>query len=170
MYSPFVSDALADERGYFKETFSDKYAALGLSDVFVQDNVSRSSRGVLRGMHYDFGLSKLVQCLVGSIYDVIVDVREESPTYLEWEGFELSEENHRQLYVPRGFAHGFLAVSDEVVVRRTNRANTTIAAHERGLAWDDPAIGIRWPLAGDMLLSRKIGPGRTLERHKIYEA
>src|SRR5208282_5962605 len=105
-------EAFVDERGYFKETYSrDNYVAAGLSDTFVQDNVSRSRRGVLRGLHYDMRLSKLVQCLLGEIFDVIVDAREGSPTYLRWEGFELTEDNHRQIYVPRGFAHGFLALS-----------------------------------------------------------
>ena len=148
-------DVFADERGYFKETYSrDKYVAAGISDTFVQDNVSRSRGGVVRGMHYDLRVSKLVQCLVGAIYDVIVDAREGSPTYLEWEGFELTEDNHRQVYVPRGFAHGFLALSDPVFVSYKQSAHFD-PAHERGLLWNDPAIGIEWPLTADPILSAK---------------
>jgi len=148
-------DVFADERGYFKETFSrDKYLAVGLTDTFVQDNVSRSQRDVLRGMHYDMRLSKLVQCLAGKIFDVIVDAREDSPSYLQWEGFELTEDNHRQIYVPRGFAHGFLALSDRVIVSYKQSEHFD-AKHERGLAWDDPAIAIDWPLDGQPILSSK---------------
>jgi len=151
----FEPDVFQDERGYFKETFSKgKYAELGLSDVFVQDNVSRSRRNVVRGMHYDLRVSKFVQCLVGEIYDVIVDAREESSTYLQWEGYSLSESNHRQLYVPKGFAHGFLALSENVIVAYKQSEHYD-AAHERGLAWDDPAIGIEWPLAGEPIVSGK---------------
>lgn len=144
-----------DERGFFKETYSfNKYVALGLDDVFVQDNISRSQRNVIRGMHYDVRVSKLVQCLVGKIFDVIVDARDTSPTYLQWEGYELTEDNHRQIYVPRGFAHGFLALSDEVVVSYKQSEHFD-PAHECGLAWDDPAIGIVWPLEGTPIVSGK---------------
>lgn len=148
-------DVFDDERGYFKETYShDKYVAAGLTDTFVQDNVSRSHRNVVRGMHYDLRLSKLVQCLAGKIFDVIVDAREDSPTYLQWEGFELTADNHRQIYVPRGFAHGFLALSEGAIVSYKQSAHFD-PRHERGLAWDDPAIGIGWPLAGPPILSEK---------------
>jgi len=151
----FEPDVFKDERGYFKETFSvDKYKSLGLEDVFVQDNVSRSHRNVLRGMHYDLRLSKMVQCLSGKIFDVIVDAREESPTYLQWEGYELTGENHLQLYVPKGFAHGFLALSDEAIVSYKQSEHFD-PKHERGLAWDDPAIAIAWPLDGEPILSGK---------------
>ena len=151
----FVPDVFTDERGYFKETYSRrKYEACGLRDVFVQDNVSRSQRNVLRGMHYDLRLAKLVQCIEGTIFDVIADAREGSPTYLQWESFELSEENRRQLYVPAGFAHGFLTLSDEALVsyKQTEHYDP---AHERGLAWDDPALGIVWPLDGTPIVSGK---------------
>jgi dTDP-4-dehydrorhamnose 3,5-epimerase len=151
----FVPDAFVDERGYFKETYAkNKYAELGLSDVFVQDNVSRSHRNVIRGMHYDMRVAKLVQCLMGAIFDVIVDAREDSPTYLQWEGYELTEDSHRQLYVPRGFAHGLLVLSDEVLVsyKQTEHYDP---AHERGLAWNDPTVGIDWPLVGKPILSIK---------------
>lgn len=148
-------DVFGDERGFFKETYSlNKYETAGLADTFVQDNVSRSSRHVLRGMHYDMRVSKLVQCLVGALYDVIVDAREDSPTYLEWEGFELTEDNHRQIYVPRGFAHGFLALTDAVIASYKQSEHFD-PKHERGLAWDDPAIGIVWPLTAPPILSAK---------------
>lgn len=148
-------DVFGDERGFFKETYSrDKYVALGIGDTFVQDNVSRSSRNVLRGMHYDMRLSKLVQCLVGSIYDVIVDAREASPTYLQWEGYELTQDNHRQIYVPRGFAHGFLALSD-VVIASYKQSEHFDPKHERGMAWNDPAVGIKWPISAPPILSPK---------------
>ena len=102
----FVPEVFNDERGFFKETYSTaKYRALGLTDEFVQDSVSFSRRNVIRGLHYDVRMSKLVQVLRGRIFDVIVDLRDGSPTSLRWQGFELSEDNHRQLYVPAGFAH-----------------------------------------------------------------
>ena len=105
-----------DERGFFKETYSaSHYHALGLRDAFVQDNVSLSAKNVIRGLHGDREMSKLVQILRGEVWDVIVDMREDSSTYLRWEGVLLSESNHTQLYVPAGFLHGFLALTDNVV-------------------------------------------------------
>jgi dTDP-4-dehydrorhamnose 3,5-epimerase len=151
----FIPDVYEDERGYFKETFStNKYAALGLADVWVQDSVSRSKRDVIRGMHYDMRMAKLVQVLFGRIFDVIVDVREGSPTYKRWQGFELTADNHHQLYVPRGFAHGFLAQADEVIVHYKMTALYDPAT-EHVLSWRDPAAAIAWPLAGSPILSAK---------------
>lgn len=151
----FEPDVFQDERGYFKEIYSrEKYGALGLHDTFVQDNISRSGRNVIRGMHYDARVAKLVQALMGAIYDVIVDMREGSPTYRQWESFELSETNHRQLYVPAGFAHGFLSLADEVIVSYKQSAAYD-PAHERGVAWDDPGLGIVWPLTGEPIVSAK---------------
>lgn len=151
----YVPDVFPDGRGYFKETFSrNKYAALGMQDEWVQDSVSSSRRNVIRGMHADRRMAKLVQALKGTIYDVIVDLREASPTYKRWEGFTLSEDNHHQLYVPAGFAHGFLAQSDEVVVMYKMSAHYD-PAHEFGIRWNDPGIGIAWPLEGEPLLSPK---------------
>jgi dTDP-4-dehydrorhamnose 3,5-epimerase len=151
----FIPEVYRDQRGYFKETFSTaKYAAVGLHDVWVQDSVSRSHRNVIRGLHYDLRMAKLVQTLVGRIFDVIVDVRPESPTFRRWQGFELSEDNHWQLYVPRGFAHGFLALSDEVIVHYKMSALYDPAS-ERVLSWRDPAVGIAWPLDGEPILSPK---------------
>jgi dTDP-4-dehydrorhamnose 3,5-epimerase len=151
----YVPDVFADVRGYFKETFSRaKYAVLGMHDDWVQDSVSRSQRNVLRGMHVDPRMAKLVQALKGTIYDVIVDLREASPTRARWEGFTLSEDNHHQLYVPAGFAHGFLAQSDEVIVMYKMSAHYD-PAFESGLRWNDPAVGIDWPLDGEPILSAK---------------
>jgi dTDP-4-dehydrorhamnose 3,5-epimerase len=151
----YVPDVFPDARGYFKETYSrDKYAAVGMHDEWVQDSVSRSRRNVIRGMHVDPRMAKLVQALKGAIYDVIVDLRESSPTYKRWEGFELSEDNHRQLYVPRGFAHGFLAQSDEVVVMYKMSALYD-PARESGIRWNDASVGVEWPLDGEPILSSK---------------
>ena len=112
----FVPDVYEDDRGFFKETYStQRYRDLGLNDDFVQDSVSFSTRDVVRGLHYDFKMSKFVQVLRGKIWDVILDIRSGSPTHLRWQGFILSEYNHRQLYIPPGFAHGFVALTDDVV-------------------------------------------------------
>jgi dTDP-4-dehydrorhamnose 3,5-epimerase len=151
----FVPDVFPDARGFFKETYSrDKYAAAGMHDEWVQDSVSRSHRNVLRGMHRDARMAKLVQALKGTIYDVIIDMREGSPTYKRWEAFVLTEENHRQLYVPAGFAHGFLAQSDDVIVMYKMSAHYD-PAFESGVRWDDPTVGIAWPLTGAPVLSAK---------------
>ena len=151
----FIPDVYPDARGYFKESFSQsKYAALGLHDVWLQDSVSRSKRNVIRGMHYDMRMAKFVQVLQGRIYDVIVDVRPDSPTYKRWQGFELTADNHHQLYVPRGFAHGFLAQSDDVIVLYKLRADSD-PPHEGVLSWRDPQVAIEWPLEGEPILSPK---------------
>ena len=136
-----------DERGFFQETYrADAYAALGIAHAFVQDNHSRSRRGVVRGMHFQLppGQAKLVRCGRGEILDVIVDIRRGSPTYGQWEGHVLSDENHHQLYVPVGFAHGFCVTSDEadVIYKCSSYYDP---ATERGIAFDDPDIGIGWP-------------------------
>lgn len=151
----FIPDVYHDARGYFKESFStDKYAALGLHDVWVQDSVSRSKRNVIRGMHYDVRMAKFVQVLLGRIFDVIVDVRDGSSTYKRWQGFELSADNHHQLYVPAGFAHGFLAQSEDVIVHYKMSALYDPST-ERVLGWRDREVGIAWPLEGDPILSPK---------------
>ncbi len=151
----YVPDVYFDARGYFKETYSrNKYARAGMHDDWVQDSVSRSSRNVLRGMHIDPRMAKLVQALKGTIFDVIVDMRAGSPTFRRWEGFVLSEDNHHQLYVPKGFAHGFLAQSDEAVVMYKMSAHYD-PAFESGVRWNDPTVGIEWPLDGVPLVSSK---------------
>ena len=151
----YVPDVFEDDRGYFKETFSrDKYRAVGLDVDFVQDSVSWSSRNVIRGLHYDLRMIKFVQCVRGRVFDVIVDMREGSPTYRKWEGFLLSAQNHRQLFVPAGFAHGFLALEDDVLFTYKQTAHFD-PAQERAVNWCDPAIGVQWPLAGEPRVSRK---------------
>ena len=151
----FIPDVYPDARGYFKESFSQsKYAALGLHDVWLQDSVSRSKRNVIRGMHYDMRMAKFVQVLLGNIFDVIVDVREGSPTYKRWQGFELTADNHHQLYVPKGFAHGFLAQSDDVIVHYKMSAEYD-PRHEGVLSWRDAQTAIVWPLEGTPILSAK---------------
>lgn len=143
-----VPDVHSDRRGFFKEVFSQsKYAQLGIRGPFVQDNVSRSRRNVLRGMHYDMRMAKLVQCLAGAIYDVIVDMREGSPTYKQWDAVELTGDNHWQLYVPAGFAHGFYVLSEYATVHYKQTALYD-PAQERGVHWRDPDIRIDWPLDG----------------------
>ena len=148
-----VPDVFADRRGYFKETFSTrKYAEIGIRDVWLQDSVSKSVKNVLRGLHFDAKMAKLVQVLEGSVFDVIVDAREASPTYKQWQSFELSAGSHMQLYVPRGFAHGFLALSDSVIFHYKMSALYD-PAHEGLLKWNDPTLAIPWPLDGAPILS-----------------
>ena len=140
-----------DDRGFLVETFRDDvWAELGVAvEGFVQDNQSRSRRGTLRGLHFqtDPGQAKLVRCARGSIFDVAVDLRRHSPTFGRWEGHELSDANHRQLFVPVGFAHGFLVTSEEAdVVYKLSSYYSPDS--EAGIRWDDPEIGIEWPLDG----------------------
>lgn len=150
-----VPDVFADERGYFKETYSSaKYEALGIADRWVQDNVSRSARNTVRGMHADRRMAKLVQALQGAIWDVIADLREGSPTYRKWEAFELTGENHHQLYVPAGFLHGFLALEDGSIVAYKQSALYD-PAQEFAINWRDPTLDISWPITGEPLISAK---------------
>ena len=151
----FVPDVYEDDRGFFKETYAtEKYRALGLMDEFVQDSVSFSTRNVIRGLHYDPRMSKFVQVLRGKIWDVIVDIRSSSPTYRKWQGFYLSEYNHKQLYIPRGFAHGFLALSNDIVFSYKH-GSLYDPESEGAVRWDDPELGIVWPLTGEPRLSGK---------------
>lgn len=139
-----------DERGFFVETYRREWhAGAGIPEVqqFIQDNHSRSSRGVVRGMHFHVGtgVAKLVRCARGKILDVVVDLRRGSPSYGDWEGFELDDELMRILYVPVGFAHGFCVLSDvaDVIYKQTAYYDPAL---ERGIAWNDPDVGVRWPL------------------------
>ncbi len=145
-------DVHGDERGFFVESYRENvWAQHGITETFVQDNHSRSRRGVLRGMHFSVGegQAKLVRCARGRILDVVVDLRRSSPTYGEWESVELDDEHGRQLYIPVGFAHGFCVLSDLADV--TYKCSTYYdGANERGFAYDDPEVGIAWP--GDMAL------------------
>jgi dTDP-4-dehydrorhamnose 3,5-epimerase len=140
---------LADERGFFCETYRRSVLAeLGVAEEMVQDNHSRSGRGVIRGMHFQVGegVSKLVRCSRGAIVDVMVDIRRGSPTYGEWEAFELTDENMRIAYCPIGFAHGFCVLS-EVADVMYKQSRYYAGEVERGIAYDDPDLGIEWPLA-----------------------
>jgi dTDP-4-dehydrorhamnose 3,5-epimerase len=160
-----------DERGFFFESFNERrFAELtGLRPQFVQDNHSKSLRNVVRGLHYQVGSpqGKLVRVVAGAIFDVVVDLRRSSPTFGQWHGIELSAENRRQLWIPPGFAHGFLATSDsaECVYKTTDYWSP---AHERTLLWNDPALGIRWPLAGAPILSGKDQAGATLAQAEVF--
>jgi dTDP-4-dehydrorhamnose 3,5-epimerase len=150
-----IPEVFADERGFFKETYSSaKYRALGIAEEWLQDNVSHSRRNVIRGLHGDPRMAKLVQVLRGSAWDVIVDLREGSATYRRWEAFELSADNHWQVYVPAGFLHGFLAQSDDVVLMYKQSALYD-PTQEFAVNWRDPALAIAWPLDGEPLVSAK---------------
>jgi len=148
-----------DARGYFMETYQyEDYKAAGIPEVFVQDNQSASSRGVLRGLHFqkEFPQDKLVRVIKGEVYDVAVDLREGSPTFGKWFGVLLSEENKKQFFIPKNFAHGFLVLSDyaEFCYKCSDYYHP---GDEGGLRYDDPEIGVEWPIAEDMqlLLSEK---------------
>ncbi|MGI6368945.1 MAG: dTDP-4-dehydrorhamnose 3,5-epimerase [Anaerolineae bacterium] len=145
-----------DRRGFFMESYNDRtMASLGISDHFVQDNHSQSSRGILRGLHYQAepGQVKLVRVVTGEVYDVVVDVRFGSPTFGKWVGVHLTAENHRQLYVPVGFAHGFCVLSERADF--LYKVTSYYAPQdERGVLWNDPALGIDWPVS-DPILSDK---------------
>ena len=145
-----------DERGFFVETFLlEEYRDAGVDVEFVQDNHSRSGRGTLRGLHFQRspGQAKLVRAARGSIWDVVVDIRPGSPTVGQYEAFELDDVDHRQLFVPIGFAHGFCVLSDVADV--TYKVSSLYeAGEERGVAWDDPAIGIEWPVEAPILSDR----------------
>lgn len=140
-----------DARGFFAESFNQKAfdEAVGVHHEFVQDNHSRSSKGVLRGMHYQVQQpqGKLVRCVRGAVFDVAVDIRRSSPTFGQWAGVELTEDNHRQFWVPAGFAHGFLVLSDtaDFLYKTTDYY---APAYERSIRWDDPKLGIAWPDCG----------------------
>ena len=159
-----------DERGFFCEsynqkTFSDK---TGLSVNFVQDNHSCSQQNVLRGLHYQTQQSqgKLIRVVVGSIFDVAVDVRKSSPTFSQWIGYTLSAENKRQLWIPSGFAHGFLALSEtvEVLYKATNYY---APQYERTILWNDPDLAINWPIDRSPILSTKDQEGTLLKEAEL---
>ena len=144
LFTPVIHN---DLRGYFMETYNQKtMAELGFSMVFVQDNQSKSTKGVLRGLHFQkhHPQGKLVRVIKGTVFDVAVDLRSGSSTYGKWFGVELSEENRKQLYIPEGFAHGYLVLSDvaELCYKTTDFYH---ADDEGGIAWNDPDIGIEWP-------------------------
>ena len=163
----FEPRVFGDDRGAFFESFSRRSFAdaTGLDPDFVQDNHSVSKRGVLRGLHYQlppFSQGKLVRVVRGAVFDVAVDIRRGSGTFGQWVGETLSAENHRQLWIPPGFAHGFLALDEgtEFVYKTTN---FYAASSERTIAWDDRALAIDWPLQGQPVLSTKDAAGLALD-------
>ncbi len=160
-----------DDRGFFLESWNARaFSAAGIDAAFVQDNHSRSAQGVLRGLHYQIvePQGKLVRVVAGSVFDVAVDVRRSSPHFGRWVGYELSAANKRMLWVPPGFAHGFAVLSDTADF--LYKCTTLYApAHERSIAWDDPAIGIDWPLAGATpLLSAKDAAAPCLADAEVF--
>ncbi len=144
-----------DARGFFLETYRrDAFMELGIADELVQHNHSRSRHGIVRGMHFQPGMAKVVRCARGAVLDVLVDVRGGSKAFGVWEGFELSDENHRQLYCPDGFAHGFCVLSQlaDVVYGCTTYYDATT---ERGFRYDDPEVGIQWPAGAELVASAR---------------
>lgn len=148
----------SDERGHFMETFRyTDFKQAGIEEKFVQENQSYSLQNVLRGLHFQnppFAQGKLVRCVLGEIYDVAVDIRKKSPDYGKWEGISLTGDNNLMVYIPPGFAHGFLTLSKEALV---SYKTTEIYSpdHEAGIIWNDPDIGIDWRLSSEPILSRK---------------
>ena len=161
-----------DERGFFYESYNRAAfrAATGVDPDFVQDNHSKSQRGVLRGLHYQLpprAQGKLVRVVQGEVFDVAVDIRRGSPTFGKWVGESLSAENHRQMWVPPGFAHGFVTVSEtaEFLYKTTD---VYAPECERCIAWNDPTIGIDWRLSGEPLLSAKDRQGVSLAAAEVF--
>ncbi|MFC3608514.1 dTDP-4-dehydrorhamnose 3,5-epimerase [Stutzerimonas tarimensis] len=160
-----------DERGFFFESFNAAAfeEATGLERQFVQDNHSRSQRGVLRGLHYQIGQpqGKLVRAVVGEVFDVAVDLRQSSPSFGRWVGVHLTADNHRMLWVPEGFAHGFLVLSEyaEFLYKTTDYY---APSQERSLLWNDPALGIDWPISSPPRLSAKDEAGVLLSDAELY--
>jgi dTDP-4-dehydrorhamnose 3,5-epimerase len=160
-----------DSRGFFYESFNQKafHQATGLDINFVQDNHSRSAKGVLRGLHYQIrqAQGKLVRVVKGAVFDVAVDIRKSSPAFGLWVGTELSEENRRQMWIPAGIAHGFLVLSDnaEFLYKTTDYY---APEYERCILWNDPALGIQWPIASAPLLSEKDRQGQLLANAEIF--
>ncbi|MCP9674152.1 dTDP-4-dehydrorhamnose 3,5-epimerase [Escherichia fergusonii] len=163
----FEPKVFSDGRGFFFESFNQKVfeEAVGRKVEFVQDNHSKSSKGVLRGLHYQlepYAQGKLVRCVVGEVFDVAVDIRTSSPTFGKWVGVNLSAENKRQLWIPEGFAHGFLVLSEtaEFLYKTTNYYNPQ---SDRGIIWNDPSLNIKWPLVEKPILSKKDAEQKKIE-------
>ena len=151
-------DSFSDQRGFFMETWQkERYKSFGIQEEFVQDNLSYSEHGVLRGLHFQNPRSqgKLVYVIRGEVYDVAVDIRKGSPTFGQWEGLYLSDENRRQLYVPPGFAHGFCVTGESAIFayKCTDYYNREA---EKGLLWNDPDLGIDWPLENPVLSDKDL--------------
>ena len=160
-----------DERGFFYESYNQRHFTelTGIHRTFVQDNHSKSSKGVLRGMHYQIQQTqgKLVRCTAGAVFDVSVDLRKSSPSFGQWVGVELSAANKRHLWIPEGFAHGYLVTSDsaEFLYKTTDY---WVPDHERCILWNDPQIGVDWPLDGEPLLSGKDKLGALLANAELF--
>ena len=160
-----------DERGFFFESFNQRQwlENTGLDRDFVQDNHSKSANGVLRGLHYQIRQpqGKLVRVIMGEVFDVAVDIRQHSPTFGQWVGVILSAENNRQMWVPEGFAHGFLVTSEsaEFLYKTTNYYAPEF---ERSILWNDPAIGIQWPIVGEPTLSNKDKVASLLNEAEVF--
>lgn len=162
-----------DERGFFFESFNQSVfdQAVGRPVAFVQDNHSKSSKGVLRGLHYQLAphaQGKLVRCVVGEVFDVAVDIRKSSPTFGQWVGVNLSAENKRQLWIPEGFAHGFLTLS-EVAEFLYKTTNYYAPASEGSIRWNDSQVAVDWPIEGEFILSDKDKDAVTLSCAATFE-
>lgn len=162
-------EVFSDARGYFLETYNAKtFEKLGISERFVQDNQSKSKKGVLRGLHYQLqqAQGKLVRVLSGEIFDVVVDLRPGSSTFGKWSGLSLSASEQKMIWIPAGFAHGFYTVSEtaEVAYKVTG---FYAPQHERVILWNDPDLAIGWPLKGEPVLSEKDKAGQSFRAFKI---
>jgi dTDP-4-dehydrorhamnose 3,5-epimerase len=158
-------EVFEDHRGYFMETYQrERYAGLGIDVDFVQDNVSVSSKGTLRGLHFQHphGQAKLVQVLAGEVYDVAVDVRLGSPRFGRWVGVVLSAANHRQLFIPQGFAHGFCVVSEKAVFHY-KCSDFYVPSAEHGILWNDPDLKIDWPQEAPVISEKDAGYNRLMD-------
>jgi dTDP-4-dehydrorhamnose 3,5-epimerase len=167
----FEPKVFGDDRGFFFESYNKKvFIDLGLDRNFVQDNHSRSSRGVLRGLHYQLQQTqgKLIQVVVGTIWDVAVDIRRSSPTFGKWVGEELSAENKRLIWIPEGFAHGFVVLSEfaEVLYKASD---FYAPCHEKSLFWNDPDLNITWPLKEEPIVSAKDKAGLLLRDAELFD-
>jgi dTDP-4-dehydrorhamnose 3,5-epimerase len=154
-----------DRRGFFMETWNaSRYRAHGLPDAFVQSNLSKSGAGVIRGLHYQQPQpqGKLVYVLEGRVFDVAVDIRSDSPTFRQWAGVELSSDNHRQMYVPEGFAHGFCVLGESALLMYLCTSEYH-AEYDAAIAWNDPDIGIRWPLENGRLSKKDAAAPRLAD-------
>jgi len=169
----FEPKLFGDERGFFFESFNHKLfeEAVGYPVTFVQDNHSKSSKGVLRGLHYQLpphAQGKLVRCVSGEVFDVAVDIRKSSPTFGQWVGVHLSGENKRQLWIPEGFAHGFVTLSDtaEFLYKTTNYY---APQSEGSICWDDPQVGIEWLIESEVSLSKKDQEAVSLRLANVFD-
>lgn len=165
-------NVFGDERGFFYESFNKALfdEAVGRNVEFVQDNHSQSQKGVLRGLHYQLdphAQGKLVRCIEGTVFDVAVDIRKSSTTFGQWVGVELSSQNNRQLWIPEGFAHGFVTLSDraQFVYKTTN---FYVPQSERCIIWNDVEIAVQWPVVDNIQLSAKDQKGLSLNTVELY--